>query len=157
MRRFLLFLGSLGVGLFSILLIPAMLLSGDFVTIVEAGLGWLAALFVGVVLSAPFFIDPPAVIKAWNGKLPLPLRIALIGVWGLSWLGLMILRGVWWLIYQVWDPRPPAGPAIPQQPTGPVPASWQDDPTGRYPQRYWDGLKWTEHVANGSVMAIDPI
>lgn len=23
---------------------------------------------------------------------------------------------------------------------------WAPDPTGRFVQRYWDGLRWTEHV-----------
>jgi hypothetical protein len=172
MRRFLLFLGSLGVGLFSVLFIPVILFSGDFTTTAEAVLGWLAVLLVGVALSTPFFVDPPAVIKVWNRPLPLPLAIALIVVRVLSWIGLMILRGIWWVIYRFWDPRPvhPPAPAIPQQipfagttpvlaqqPTGAVPASWQTDPTGRNLQRYWDGQKWTEHVANSGVMAIDPI
>jgi len=31
----------------------------------------------------------------------------------------------------------------PACPSGP---SWAADPTGRFAQRYWDGLRWTEHV-----------
>lgn len=27
-----------------------------------------------------------------------------------------------------------------------VEPEWAPDPTGRYPQRYWDGLRWTQHV-----------
>jgi hypothetical protein len=37
-----------------------------------------------------------------------------------------------------------------------LPASWQTDPTGRHSHRYWDGTRWTEHVADGGVAAIDP-
>jgi hypothetical protein len=34
-------------------------------------------------------------------------------------------------------------------------ASWQPDPTGRHQYRYWDGSRWTEHVADAGVTAID--
>ena len=33
---------------------------------------------------------------------------------------------------------------------------WYPDPTGRNELRYWDGSKWTEHVNNGGVSAIEP-
>ena len=60
---------------------------------------------------------------------------------------------------------PPAGPARPGMPqpvhlsqrTSTAPASWQKDPTGRFAQRWWDGTRWTEHVVNGAVQAVDPI
>lgn len=35
-------------------------------------------------------------------------------------------------------------------------ASWQPDPTGRHDHRYWDGSRWTEHVADAGVSATDP-
>lgn len=38
-----------------------------------------------------------------------------------------------------------------------VPAGWFPDPYGRYAQRYWDGGRWTEHVATGGVQAVDPM
>lgn len=31
------------------------------------------------------------------------------------------------------------------QPTDPSPA-WLADPTARFTRRYWDGLRWTQHV-----------
>ena len=36
-------------------------------------------------------------------------------------------------------------------------AGWAKDPYGRYEQRYWDGVQWTDHVANGSLQGTDPI
>jgi hypothetical protein len=36
-------------------------------------------------------------------------------------------------------------------------ASWQADPTGRFPQRWWDGARWPDRVANGSTQAVDPL
>jgi hypothetical protein len=36
------------------------------------------------------------------------------------------------------------------------PAGWQPDPTGRHDHRYWDGSRWTEHVADGGVASTDP-
>jgi hypothetical protein len=38
-----------------------------------------------------------------------------------------------------------------------TPASWQNDPYGRFQQRYWDGTKWTEHVATGGQQQVDPL
>lgn len=38
-----------------------------------------------------------------------------------------------------------------------TPAGWQSDPYGRFQQRYWDGAKWTEHVATGGQQQIDPL
>jgi hypothetical protein len=37
-----------------------------------------------------------------------------------------------------------------------TPASWQPDPTGRHDHRYWDGLRWTDHVADAGVAGTDP-
>src|SRR5688500_11797782 len=37
------------------------------------------------------------------------------------------------------------------------PATWHPDPTGRHQLRYWDGSVWTDTVANGGIMAIDPV
>jgi hypothetical protein len=36
-------------------------------------------------------------------------------------------------------------------------ASWQPDPTGRYGHRWWDGTRWTDRVANGTMQATDPV
>ena len=36
-------------------------------------------------------------------------------------------------------------------------AGWHHDPYGRFQQRYWDGAKWTEHVATGGVQQVDPM
>jgi hypothetical protein len=35
------------------------------------------------------------------------------------------------------------------------PAAWHPDPLGRYEYRYWDGARWTEHVANQGVAGVD--
>jgi hypothetical protein len=35
-------------------------------------------------------------------------------------------------------------------------AGWQPDPTGRHSHRYWDGTRWTDHVADAGVPALDP-
>ena len=36
-------------------------------------------------------------------------------------------------------------------------ASWQLDPTGRHHLRFWDGLKWTDHVADRGVESLDAV
>ena len=37
------------------------------------------------------------------------------------------------------------------------PAAWHPDPLGRHEHRYWDGTRWTEHVADGGRSGYDPI
>jgi uncharacterized protein YxjI len=46
----------------------------------------------------------------------------------------------------------PAGAGAP----GHQPAEWYPDPFGRHESRYWDGQRWTEHVASHGRQAIDP-
>lgn len=40
---------------------------------------------------------------------------------------------------------------------GTQPAGWLPDPTGRFHVRYWDGVRWTEHVATSGRAATDPL
>lgn len=35
------------------------------------------------------------------------------------------------------------------EPADTAPA-WQPDPTGRFARRYWDGLRWSQHVTNSA-------
>ncbi len=39
---------------------------------------------------------------------------------------------------------------VPTQPGG-----WWPDPMGRHLHRYWDGSRWTDHVADGGQQSID--
>jgi len=39
----------------------------------------------------------------------------------------------------------------------PVPAGWKADPTGRHQFRYWDGLHWTENVADAGEQSRDAV
>jgi TIR domain-containing protein/uncharacterized protein DUF2510 len=41
------------------------------------------------------------------------------------------------------------------QAAGPAPG-WFPDPRGRFEQRYWDGTKWTAHVARAGKALVDP-
>lgn len=38
-----------------------------------------------------------------------------------------------------------------------APADWYPDPLGRHEYRYWDGSRWSEHVADSGQTATDPI
>ena len=38
-----------------------------------------------------------------------------------------------------------------------VPAQWATDPAGRHQHRWWDGNRWTEHVADNGVATTDPL
>jgi uncharacterized protein YxjI len=42
-------------------------------------------------------------------------------------------------------------------PSGPTPANWYPDPTGRHQLRYFDGAQWTEHVSSNGVQSTDPL
>ena len=35
--------------------------------------------------------------------------------------------------------------------------AWESDPTTRHEYRWWDGDKWTEHVADNGVQSLDPL
>jgi hypothetical protein len=37
------------------------------------------------------------------------------------------------------------------------PAAWHPDPTGEHDHRWWDGERWTEHVADAGRAAVDPM
>lgn len=37
------------------------------------------------------------------------------------------------------------------------PPQWSADPTGKHQHRYWDGTRWTEHVSDHGIAAIDPM
>ena len=37
------------------------------------------------------------------------------------------------------------------------PANWYPDPGRRFELRYWDGSRWTEHVASAGTQSVDPI
>ena len=66
-----------------------------------------------------------------------------------------------------WEQAPPAGTVFPglgppgeQAPapqSPPAPRSWLPDPSGRHELRYWDGTKFTEHVADAGKISTDPL
>lgn len=45
----------------------------------------------------------------------------------------------------------------PPSPPNARPPSWGPDPTARHELRYWDGSRWTEHVSDQGVQAVDRI
>ena len=68
-----------------------------------------------------------------------------------------------------WDGPPPpgttfpglgemgaAGAPVPPAPA-PSPRTWVADPSGRHELRYWDGTKFTEHVADSGKISVDPL
>ena len=40
--------------------------------------------------------------------------------------------------------------------TSAAPAGWYADPSGRFELRYWNGVKWTEHVSRAGQQSTDP-
>lgn len=51
---------------------------------------------------------------------------------------------------------PPSQPPSGGWPPTPPEAGWHPDPAGRHQHRYWDGVQWTDHVADGGVESVDP-
>jgi len=51
----------------------------------------------------------------------------------------------------------PTGEAVTTGSPAESPAAWHPDPLVRHELRYWDGRRWTGHVADGGVVATDPI
>jgi Protein of unknown function (DUF2510) len=50
---------------------------------------------------------------------------------------------------------PPNQPPSGGWPPTPTAAGWHPDPTGRHQHRYWDGVHWTDHVADNGVESVD--
>jgi HEAT repeat protein len=42
-------------------------------------------------------------------------------------------------------------------PPGAAPPDWYGDPTGRHQHRYWDGARWTHHVADNGKASVDEL
>jgi hypothetical protein len=55
------------------------------------------------------------------------------------------------------SPSPPPGPG--PRPAAPAlpPPGWHPDPSGRHWWRWWDGVGWTDHVADGGAPDVDPL
>jgi hypothetical protein len=203
MRKFLLWIGSMWVGMATLIVVVSILISSDSSNnnynydnsnsgggasaFVSSVVVWLFALAFGLALSAPAFLNPPEDNGGiWSFRLPLPLWMFLMLLKLTSWVGFYILLGTWMLIFKVWTthqnnrlpsfsnapsqpssgPQPSFGqppsygqpPSFGAQPVmGMPPASWQADPTGRYPHRWWDGSRWTDRVTNGNFQATDPL
>jgi hypothetical protein len=173
MKRFLLFLGSFGLGLATLVLAFGLVAAseasgGEAANIVfGAILFFIVALIFGIALSAPYALSPPEDGRSWWISLPIVLALALLLVRAIAFVGYVVLLGFWKLVFLFWrreDRRQadhqlgqPAPYAQAYVSGGPVPPSWQRDPTGRFMQRYWDGRAWTSHVANGGNVGVDPI
>jgi hypothetical protein len=190
MRKFLLWIGTMWVGMATLIVVVSILIGADSSNnntynydhgnsgggaggVLSSVVVWLFALAFGLALSAPAFLNPPDDNGGiWSFRLPLPLWMFLMLLKLTSWVGFYILLGAWMLIFKVWtthqNNRLPSFSNAPsqQQPQpqftphpamGTPPASWQADPTGRYPHRWWDGSRWTDRVANGTFQATDPL
>lgn len=48
-------------------------------------------------------------------------------------------------------------PGAEREPVARPPAGWYPDPTRRFALRWYDGARWTEHVATGSEQGTDPL
>lgn len=46
-------------------------------------------------------------------------------------------------------------PSPPTSSQGVPAAGWHTDPSGRFDYRYWDGLRWTEHVSKAGTQTVD--
>lgn len=117
MRKFLLWLGTVWVGMATIVAVLVTMITAGSSGSPAAGTSevstggallsgivlWLFALVGGLVLSAPAFLRPPEDSGGiWAFRLPLPLWMFLMLLKLASWMGFYILLGVWMLIFKVW-------------------------------------------------------
>ncbi|MEO6318935.1 MAG: DUF2510 domain-containing protein [Acidimicrobiales bacterium] len=127
------------------------------------GLGFLAGAIVSIVAVADAASRPRWAYEQAGFEKVLWVTLAAMGI-VLSWVG--VAGAVWYLAsvrvrvtaaqsaprLHVPAPPPPARVA----PTA-RPAEWLPDPSGRHEVRWWDGARWSEHVADRGVTAWDRV
>jgi hypothetical protein len=104
-RRFLLSLGGLLLGTVTAVVTLRFVGSPATAPIAWLGVVWLLSLLAGMILSAPFFVRPPGRVGVWNVRASGVVRVLLLVVRSVTWLGTMLLWGFWELIFLAWDPR----------------------------------------------------
>ena len=105
MRKLLLSVGSLVLGTVTAICTLGVVASPRTASIVTLGLVWLAGLAAGMLLSAPFFVNPPGRVAIWNVRASGAVRGLLLVMRAVSWAGMMLLWGFWELVFLTWDPR----------------------------------------------------
>jgi hypothetical protein len=93
-----------------------------------------------------FQVRPP---EGWNGPAP--------GPWSpkaaQGWAPPPVVSGA----PAAGEPQAPPPLLPPVAVPAPPPRSWLTDPSGRHELRYWDGTKFTEHVADAGKISVDPL
>ena len=127
----------------------------------------LAVLLSGVVVSIVAVIDaaqrPRWAYEQAGFEKVLWVTVAAMGI-VLSWVGVL---GAIWYVASVRS-KVAAAQAAPQwrtiaPPPAPLvarsapPPEWLPDPTGRHHLRWWDGQRWTEHVATAGQPGWDAV
>lgn len=97
MRRFLLWIASMLVGCFTIM-VTTILLAGGGTAIIGSVLLWIVVLLIGIALSAPAFLRPGEFRGGWSIRVPVTLWLILTVVKLISGLGFWILYAVWLLL-----------------------------------------------------------
>jgi len=127
------------------------------------GLGFLVGAVVSIVAVADAASRPRWAYEQAGFEKVLWVTLAAMGI-VLSWVG---VAGAFWYLASVrvkvtaaqsaprlHVPAPPP-PAL----VAPIarPADWLPDPTGRHEVRWWDGARWSEHVADRGVTTWDRV
>ncbi|HUC38258.1 MAG TPA: DUF2510 domain-containing protein [Acidimicrobiales bacterium] len=119
---------------------------------------------VRCVASGIVFGPPPYSVTSIRVGLSLPAFVGAVGFVVLGWaaLGRVGELATSVALGQAWYPASGSGQAAPATWAGPpeaaisVPPSWQPDPAGRHEVRWWDGVRWTEHVLDRGQPSVDP-
>ncbi|GIF06924.1 DUF2510 domain-containing protein [Actinoplanes siamensis] len=140
MRKFLLWLATMWVGMITFVVVFTTLIgaSSGAGTFLGSLVLWLFALAGGIALSAPAFLNPPDDNGGvWYFRLPLPLWMFLMMMKLMSWIGFQVLLGAWILIFKVRDDRQnkrlPAFSNGAQQPGAQQPPFAQQPPVAQQP------------------------
>jgi hypothetical protein len=116
-------------------------------------IGWfLAGLLVWIVVFPTYLITRPKMLAASGGQQGgrMPVAPATPGS-GPVWGGPVAASAA---VPAGWSATPPVSPT-PPLPT--IEAGWHRDPSGRHEVRWWDGQRWTEHVATQGQPSTDAL
>ena len=133
------------------------LLRSKSVAPVEWGL-WLLVVsgLAGVVAAGIVYGPPPTSVTAFRTALPISPLVQVLAVLALGWAALSRVAELDAPAGAAGWPDTPS-PGVPVTSPPAVPPSWQSDPTQRNELRWWDGVRWTDHVLNGNLASVDPL
>jgi hypothetical protein len=130
-----------------------------FFLVVLVGASVAVAFFaVPIVAVVQIATTPDDDFRAVGSNKTTWLLVVVLG-WFLCGIAGVIAAFVWLLSERpkVLAHRARVGSSVPPRAEPVSPPGWFPDPAARHETRYWDGARWTEHVADGQTTSTDPV